>query len=251
MDFFYIISKIFTFFLSPAIWILILLIWRSFAKLRAIKKRLAIAATIIFIFFSNEAIYTNLVNAWQPKPVTLKGKQYEAGIVLGGIVAFDKRKNGFFGESADRFYQACKLYRAGIIKKILVSGGTVAKELPEEADFLKTEMIAAGVKPGDIITETFSKTTRENALFSKRIIDSLHIKPPYVLITSAQHIPRASRLFANAGLSIVPYPCAYSVIDGPLTLDDYLLPKIAVLDTWQRFIKELVGFVIYNVFKKP
>ncbi len=214
------------------------------------KKRLAIAATITFIFFSNEAIYTTLVNAWQPKPVILKGQQYEAGIVLGGIVRFDKRKKGFFGDDADRFYQACKLYRDGTIKKILVSGGTVAKELPEEADFIRREMIEIGVKHEDIITETSSKTTRENALFSKKIIDSLHIKPPYVLITSAQHIPRASRLFANAGLSIVAYPCAYSVINETLTIDDFLLPKITILDAWQRFIKELIGFVIYNVFKK-
>lgn len=250
MDFFYIISKIFTFFLAPAIWILIFVMWRYFAKRRSIKRRLTIAAICIFIFFSNEVIYTLLANAWQPKPVTLNQKQYEAGIVLGGIVAFDKKKKGFFGEDEDRFYQAYKLYHAGTIKKILVSGGTVDKYLPEEADFIKNEMIAIGVKPEDIITETRSKSTRENAFFSKKIIDSLHIKAPYVLITSAQHMPRASRLFANAGLNVVAYPCAYSVINENFTPDDYLLPKIRILDAWQRFIKELAGFIIYNVFKK-
>ncbi len=250
MDFFYIISKIFTFFLAPAIWIVVLLIWRYFAKRRLIKKRVTIAAVCIFLLFSNEVIYTLLANAWQPKPVTLNREQYEAGIILGGIVAFDKKKKGFFGEDEDRFYQTYKLYHAGTIKKILVSGGTVDKDLPEEADFIKNEMIAIGVKPEDIITETRSKTTRENALFSKRIIDSLHIKPPYVLITSSQHMPRASRLFTNAGLNVVPYPCAYSVINENFALDDYLLPKIGILDDWQRFLKELTGFIIYNVFKK-
>jgi uncharacterized SAM-binding protein YcdF (DUF218 family) len=248
MDLFYIISKVFTFFLAPAVWIFILLAWRKFAKLRTTKRQLSIAAVIIFIFFSNQAVYATLVNAWQPKPLTLANQKYEAGIVLGGIVAFDKSNKGFLREDADRFYQACKLYRAGIIKKIVVSGGTVAKELPEEADFLKNEMMAIGVKPEDIITETVSKTTRENALFSKKIIDSLHINPPYVLITSAQHIRRAARLFANAGVRTIPYPCAYSVIDEHFTLDDYLLPKITILDAWQPFIKELVGYAIYSVF---
>jgi len=250
MDFFYIISKILTFFLAPAIWIILLLIWRYFAKRSVIKKRLAIAAICIFILFSNEFIYTVVVNAWQPKPVTLKGKQYEAGIVLGGMAAFDKKKKGFLKEDADRFYQACKLYRNRTIKKILVSGGTVAKELPEEADFIKNEMIAIGVKPEDIITETRSKTTRENARFTKQIIDSLHIEPPYILITSSLHMPRASRLFANAGLKVIPYPSAYSVINQSFDWDDYLLPKIRILDEWQGFIKELVGFVVYTVFRK-
>jgi uncharacterized SAM-binding protein YcdF (DUF218 family) len=111
-------------------------------------------------------------------------------------------------------------------------------------------MIAIGVKPGDIITETLSKTTRENALFSKKIIDSLRFIPPYVLITSAQHMRRASRLFANAGLKVVPYPSAYSVIDEAFTLDDYLLPKITILDAWQSFIKEVVGYTIYSSIKK-
>ncbi len=250
MDLFYIISKIFTYFLSPAIWILIILIWRHFAKLRAVKKRLTIAAICIFLLFSNQVLYTKAVTAWQPKPVTLNHKQYEAGIVLGGMVAFDKKKEGFFREDEDRFYQAYKLYHAGTIKKILVSGGTVDAELPEEADFIKNELIAIGVKPEDVITETRSKTTRENALFSKQIIDSLHIKPPYVLITSAQHIPRASRLFVNEGLNVVAYPCAYSVINEKFTWDDYLLPKIRILDAWQRFIKELAGFTIYNILKR-
>jgi uncharacterized SAM-binding protein YcdF (DUF218 family) len=250
MDFIYIISKVFTFFLAPAVWIFIILIWRNFAKLRSVKRRLGIVAAIIFIFFSNQAIHASLVKAWQPAPVTLRGRQFEAGIVLGGMVSFDKGNNGYLREDADRFYQACKLYRAGIIKRILVSGGTVAEELPEEADFLRNEMIAIGVKPGDIITETLSKTTRENALFSKKIIDSLRFIPPYVLITSAQHMRRASRLFANAGLKVVPYPSAYSVIDEAFTLDDYLLPKITILDAWQSFIKEVVGYTIYSFIKK-
>jgi uncharacterized SAM-binding protein YcdF (DUF218 family) len=123
MDFIYIISKVFTFFLAPAVWIFIILIWRNFAKLRSVKRRLGIVAAIIFIFFSNQAIHASLVKAWQPAPVTLRGRQFEAGIVLGGMVSFDKGNNGYLREDADRFYQACKLYRAGIIKRILVSGG--------------------------------------------------------------------------------------------------------------------------------
>jgi uncharacterized SAM-binding protein YcdF (DUF218 family) len=243
MDLIYIISKVFTFFLSPACWIFILLVWRYVAKLRSTKKRLAIAAILVFILFSNEALFKTIVNAWQPKLASLQ-HQYEAGIVLGGMSGFDRYKRGFFRDAEDRFYQACKLYYAGTIKKIVVTGGTVAKDKPEEADFIKAEMMSIGVKSEDIITETRSKTTRENALYTKQIIDSLHIPGPYVLITSAEHIPRASKLFRNVGLPVIPYPCSYEVIDEKLTLDDYLLPKLQTFEAWQRFLKEVIGTAI-------
>jgi uncharacterized SAM-binding protein YcdF (DUF218 family) len=244
MDLMYIISKVFTFFLSPGCWLFILLVWIYFAKLKSTKKRLFIAVFFVFILFTNDALFKTLVNMWQPKPVNLQHKQYEAGIVLGGMSGFDKYKRGFFRDAEDRFYQACKLYYGGTIKKIVVSGGTVAKDKPEEADFIKAEMISIGIKAEDVITETRSKTTRENALYSKKLIDSLQIAGPYVLITSAEHIPRASKLFRNVGLTVIPYPCAYEVIDEDLTLDDYLLPKLRTMEGWQRFLKEIVGTII-------
>jgi uncharacterized SAM-binding protein YcdF (DUF218 family) len=249
MDFLYVVSKVFTFFLSPFYWILILLVWRYFAKLRGTKQRLSIIAVCVFIVFSNDAFFKTAVNAWQPKPVNLQTNHYEAGIVLGGMSGFDKDRRGFFKDASDRFYQGCELYNAGTIKKVIVTGGTVAKNKPEEADFIKTEMIKMGVRPDDVIAETRSKTTRENAIYTKQIIDSLHIPAPYVLITSAEHIPRASRLFENVGLKVIPYPCAYEVIDEELTLDDYLIPKVKTLDSWQRFIKEMIGSIIYKMKK--
>jgi uncharacterized SAM-binding protein YcdF (DUF218 family) len=244
MDLMYVVSKVFTFFLSPACWLFILLVWMYFVKLRRTKKRLFIATTVVFILFTNNALFKSAVNGWQPKPVNLQHKQYEVGIVLGGMSGFDKNNRGFFQDAADRFYSTCKLYYAGTIKKIVVTGGTVAKDKPEEADFIKAEMISVGIKPGDIITETRSKTTRENAIYTKKIIDSLHLPSPYVLVTSAEHIPRASKLFKNVGLAVIPYPCAYEVIDDGLTIDDFLLPKLRLLEGWQRFLKELIGTVI-------
>ncbi len=215
------------------------------------KKRLGLFALFIFILFSNEALYCLIINAWQPEPVNLKGRKYEMGIVLGGIVAFDKNSKGYFSEGEDRFYQACKLYYAGTIKKILVSGGTIASDLPEESDFIKNEMTSIGVKPADIITETRSKTTYENAIFTKKIIDSLHIQPPIVLITSAQHLHRATKLFSKAGVSVIPYPSAYTVIKNQrLSLFDYIIPKIKILDAWQSFMKEVAGFAFYYIFNK-
>jgi hypothetical protein len=46
-----------------------------------------------FGFFGQRFIYTKLANAWQTRPAVIPaGKQYEAGIVLGGFVSLIKRK---------------------------------------------------------------------------------------------------------------------------------------------------------------
>lgn len=166
-------------------------------------------------------------------------------------MGFDASGKGYLKNEADRFYEACKLYNAGTIRKIIVSGGTVQQGVPKEADVIKSEMIAIGIQLQDVITETRSVSTYENAKFSKLVIDSLHIKPPYVLITSALHMPRAQRLFAKAGLMVTPFPCAYDVIKNEkLTANDWLLPDIKILDNWQRFIKEVTGVFIYHMFNK-
>ncbi|MFZ8477648.1 YdcF family protein, partial [Staphylococcus aureus] len=85
------------------------------------------------------------------------------------------------------------LYHEGKIEKILVTGGNGNLFLnePDESSFLEKEFIRNGVKKEDIILEKKSRNTYENAIFSKKILDSLKLKPPYILITSASHMPRS------------------------------------------------------------
>lgn len=248
---FFVISKLAFIFITPANWIIALLVWRFVAKSAVVKKRLTIVIIALVLFFGNEVIYSKLVNAWQAKPVQLpKNVTYEAGILLGGLGSFDKYGNGFLNSSCDRLVEICALYHGRKIKKIVISGGSVYKNRPKEAPFLFKKITELGIPANDIIIEKNSRTTFENAAYTKLILDSIKLPPPYVLVTSAMHVPRAKRVFAKAGLQVVPYPSDYRVLETRFVFFDYIIPSINTIDSWASFLKEVVGIMGYKLFNK-
>lgn len=248
---FTLLSKIAYFFIAPENWIIALSLWIFFSKSRIVKKRLTLVVILLALIFGNRFIYISLVNAWQPKPVDLANTvPYEAGILLGGSSSFDKYGRGYFNMSSDRFIEACILYKTGKIKKIIISGGSNGPGQPKDADFQYKKMIEIGIPAIDILVENASRSTFENATFTKKLTDSLSLKPPFVLITSAMHIPRAERVFRKAGLAVVPFPCNYYVFEGDFDFFDYFIPKVGTILSWSSYLKEVVGVVGYRVFNK-
>ena len=64
-----------------------------------------------------------------------------------------------------------ELYRAGLVSKILVSGGINRVTKENEAKEMSDKLIKVGVKRNDIILENESTNSLENVLFSKQVID--------------------------------------------------------------------------------
>lgn len=250
---FFILSKVLLFLLVPFCWVTILFIWSLFSKKESTKKRLRIAIVVIFILFTNPFLYRSLVMAWQPAPVELPaGKQYGLGILLGGMSGYDVNNKGFFNSASDRYIQTADLYHRGIIKKILISGGTgsLTQDEPAESFFLRTFFINNGIPDSAIIIESRSRNTSENAIFSKKIIDSLHIQPPYILITSSMHMPRSVGVFRKNGYDCIAYPCNYEVYPSRFSLYNTVVPDAGVMHDWALFLKEMVGTIAYKLTGK-
>lgn len=250
---FFILSKLLLFLLIPFTWIMGLLVCICFTKSPRLKKRLTILTICIAIVFTNPWLYKKVNLAWQtPKRNLLPSEQYETGILLTGMVQFDKFNEGFFGCSADRFIQTAALYHTGKIKKILVTGGSgsLFRTYLSEAEYLKKVFMANAVPEKDIIVEPLARNTYENAIFSKKIIDSLKLKPPFLLITSTQHMPRSNAVFKKAGLTFISYPTDYHVVAEDFSFDDTLMPDPQLLKSWSELIKEIVGLVAYKLTGK-
>jgi len=248
---FFFVSKIIAALLVPWYWIVSLLVWRFFAKSPMLKRRLEIFTLLLIFLFSNKAIYNSIMFAWQPQPVTLPaGTTYSAGIVLGGYESFDQYGNGYFNGSSDRFIQTLKLYHQKKIKKIVASGSHVINGEAQPTTFVKNEFIAMGVQPADVLFDDKSRTTFENAVFSGKLLGQIGLQPPYLLITSAQHMPRALLVFKKAGLAVLPFPCNYEVRSETFKWYEYLLPSGTVLQEWPYLLKELAGIVGYRLFNR-
>lgn len=244
------LAKLSQLLINPNTWLVILLIWIYFTKNHQRKKKLSIITVLSFILLTNGALYKTIMHAWLPAPVTLN-KQYEAGIVLSGMAGFDNKGNGYFGYSGDRFIQTLKLYNQGFIKKIIISGGdgSLAQKNPKEADFIYQELIKNKVPVQDIIVENRSRNTYENAVYSKKIVDSLGLKAPFVLITSATHMQRSQRLFRKADLPVITYTCAQVVPDKNIYSNDFL-PNFGLIEKWGIVFKEWLGILVYTISGK-
>lgn len=250
MSIFYLASKIFNFFLHPFHWIIILFVFIFFVKNKKTKKWITGTAIAIFVLFTNEALLGLFITNWQPKQVELPNRNYSAGIILGGMIVTDKDNRNFLWQPSDRLLKTVELYHMGQIKKIIVAGGSTGKSHVSEAEFLKTELIKCGIPADDIFPETQSVNTFENAIFSKRILDSLRLSPPYILITSAIHIPRSALVFKKAGIQVIAYPTNYEVVKQKPGFSFYLWPKPAIMDIWARFLKEITGIWAYKLTGK-
>ena len=236
-------------FLSPLNWIIILIIAAYFFRKKKIKKTFIILAICVFIIFGNRWLLNLFAHAWQPEPVAVTTLPvYSCGIVAGGFASPHKNGEGYFNATADRFIQAVKLYKLGKVKYILISGGN-GKDTDKsfrEAAWVKSQLTIFGVPDSVIITEDHSNNTKDNAINSKRLLDSLHLPPPYLLISSAYHIPRAALTFKKSGLPVDVFPCNY--MDGNTTFSfSDLIPGPSVLLGWDVYLKEIVGYLFLKL----
>jgi len=96
--------------------------------------------------------------------------------------------------------------------------------------------IALGVKEENIIINGNPKDTKEEAEFTKKFLGS----EPFVLVTSATHMPRSMRLFKSLGLNPIPAPTDFHKKD----FKGYLqAPEISSLENSRIAMHEYIGIL--------
>ena len=151
-----------------------------------------------------------------------------------------------FNPSIDRLLQGIILYKQGTIKKIVISSGSgliFGNEI-KEAIILKDLCLKLGIPKKDLIIEPVSRNTRENAVFTRKILSNYNQK--VILITSAFHMHRAAGCFKKAGFNLDTYstdPLEIAVFG----IDDYFIPKADPINKWTILIKEWIGYISYKL----
>lgn len=245
----HLISTISLIFLSPVNWIILLIITAYFSRKKLIKNICRILALFIFLVFSNGWLLEVYAKKWQGKSIDINTeKVYSCGIIPGGFASPDVNADGYFNAAADRFIQAVKLFKLGKINHILICGGNgkINKNDFREGQWVKNELKVMGIPDSVIIAEDRSNDTFDNAMYSKQILDSLQLKPPYLLITSAHHMPRALLLFNKASVPVYPFPCNYIAGRSSFSFSS-LIPNLQVLLGWDIYLKETAGFIWYKI----
>lgn len=92
--------------------------------------------------------------------------------------------------------------------------------------------------------EVKSTTTYENAVLSAAL-PGVDIKKPWLLLTSAAHMPRALAAFQHLGWNVTPYPVDYQTGTRTKLLKYSLANGIA---KWQILCHEWIGWIKYSAF---
>ena len=218
----------------------------AFSSRRKLARVIGLTALAVLLFFSSGAGSDLFVRSLE-KPYeglsVAAAPEADAIVVLGGDL--HQRPGAArpvtLGGSGDRLWCGAELYKAGKAPLILLSGGS-GGPIPE-AIAARRVLEQWGIPPSAILTEDASRDTRQNALFSWRILPNSRI----LLVTSAWHMRRAGVAFRHVGFTVVPFPADFitgGANDEPLLS---LLPNAGALADSGLAIKEWLGLAAYRL----
>lgn len=253
---FFALSKILAFLICPINWILFFMLLGIFVPGTGRKRVFRILAVAGFLFFTNGFIAGKILGLWEVDTVARHelDTHYDAGILLGGMVNFQSDSTLVsFNQNGDRLFQTMELYRSGKIDKILISSGSGLLQLPsfKEAYLAKRYLLSIGFPEEDILIETRSRNTHENAVMTKEVLTdhfgSLDGRN-FLLITSASHMRRAMGCFRKEGVPVQAYSTTKRGSSGPFVFTTkMILPDPYALEQWNIFFYELAGTATYRL----
>lgn len=248
---FFIFSKILHFLISPITWVFILLLLSFFFRTPKKKKRFLLSAILVFYFFSNSFILEEAFRAYEERDQQFEAiEQHDIAIVLGGFTTYDAESDlEQFHLSVDRFLHGLQLYKAGKVKKIMLVGGSgsIAKPDEKEGPILQEFLVKMGIPKSDIIVESASKNTRENAVNSIAIITKDYPNSSCVLVTSGYHMPRAKRCFEKLDFAVTPFSVDHYAGERKYLFDHLFIPNTFAMVKWDMLLHEWFGFLSYKM----
>ncbi|MDX2322003.1 MAG: YdcF family protein [Moritella sp.] len=144
-----------------------------------------------------------------------------------------------------RIYEAARLYNECMSEqgqcKIIVTGGDTHKFGDTEAAVYKKSLIHIGINAKDIIVESKSLNTWQNAQFTSAILNEQQFDNT-VLVSSGLHIKRSQLYFSHFGIKATPIR------------SDYLSAKLSYIPlgynvTMTDFaLHEWLGFIRYDIY---
>ena len=155
---------------------------------------------------------------------------YDAIVVLGGGIApaappYTPEPD--LNDSADRIWQAARLFHRGVAPRIIVSGGGPQArpgdpKVMSEAEAMRIFLLDLGVPSEAIVLEDRSLNTIQNIRGVRELVKGGRT----ALVTSASHVPRALRLARTAGLNVEVFPTDW-------------VPPAEVRASWENWLPSL------------
>jgi uncharacterized SAM-binding protein YcdF (DUF218 family) len=237
---------------------LLLLIVAMLASLNLWRKRVESRKRLLWVSLPLAALYLWCTPAvaflalgtleWRFPPDSDLDGDAQAIVVLSGSIypPTEFQSQAILGPSTlYRCLHAYDVYRAGPPRFLILTGGIVdpQREGPTLAEAMRDFMQQMGVPEQDLILETESRSTYENALYSAKVLGRRGVEK-IILVTDATHLDRSTRCFAAQGIQAVPSGCRYRAAEFHWSLWSFLPDPAAAQDN-QDVFHEWLGMLWY------
>ena len=190
------------------------------------------AAPLYFIAFSTAVHFSGLPGAAESADII---------IVLGAGLREDGRPGPALTR---RSRHAAALWRQGVAPLVLCAGGQSEDYPRSEAAACREILLGAGLPAESILTEERSRSTEENAIYSRLILDRLRLSR-VVLVSDSYHMLRARWLFQLQGIDALTSPVSQDRIRGALVYPSSLAREFIAFN-WQIF-KEVFNLPVTHI----
>ena len=126
--------------------------------------------------------------------------------------------------------------------KVLVSGGDPRSHGVSEAKAYQETLLSLGVSPDDVLTESKSVNTWQNAQFPLALLRQFFQADREVLVTSGFHLKRSALYFAHFGMK--PLPVRADYLPGALSV----MPLSYNFTVTDFALLEYIGIARYYVY---
>jgi uncharacterized SAM-binding protein YcdF (DUF218 family) len=249
----FVISKLLSGITQPLLWISILwlLALVLLPRLRNIALSMLWGGLLTLGILGITAIPDTLLRSLEEQfnvPSVTQSDQFVGVIVLGGATGspgiYKARGQVPLGDAAERMTAPVALMRKFPNFELIYSGGE-GRLVPSgttEAELAGVFFSDIGMDMKRVTLESNSRTTRENA---KRIAELLRerCKLPWLLLTSASHMPRSMAEFQAVGCNVTAYPVDFRTAEES-SWTDYSM--VSSLLAWQTALHELLGILVYR-----
>jgi len=160
-------------------------------------------------------------------------------VVFGGGLIDDFRLpvlEKLSSHSLARLIEGIRLHRELPQTKLLLSGGAVFGS-QSSARVMAEAAAALGVNPKVLVLETESRDTEEEASLIQRMVK----RDPFILVTSAAHMPRSITHFKRLGLQPVPAPADFQAKKDKVWSPRAFFPSAQAISKAQIAVHEYLG----------
>ena len=217
----------------------LILLW--FTRWQRSGKVLFSLAWLVLLLLSLQPVADRMLRPLENRYPTYQGQQPVSYIVvLGGGYTFDPAwapSSNLIGNRLPRVNEGVRQYRRHPGAKLVFTGAAAPTNPVSSAKTAALVAESLGVPPEDIMLLDTPRDTQQEAAQVARLVGH----HPFLLVTSANHLPRALGFFHAQGLTPIPVPANQLAIRSPLNWWEQAIPQAMYLSHSERVWYEGLG----------